>query len=93
MFKYKKYFKTRAEFDRLCPDPSKTNLDGNEFYTAVVHIEDTGEIYTHGRFYCESMTEDDVRLMCVQIFYSNVSTSTHNAEGIGNWDEEATVNT
>ena len=53
MAKTNKYvhFNTRAAFDTKCPNPSAA--EGNEFYYYTVFIKDTGEIYTHGKFYAK----------------------------------------
>ena len=64
MAKTNKYvhFNTRAAFDKKCPNPSAA--EGNEFYYYTVFIKDTGEIYTHGKFYGQNyfeLTYDEIK--------------------------------
>lgn len=75
MKKFRHYFKTRKEFDKICPNP----FDINDLYFCESYIEDTEEIYTHGKFYCESLTENDIDLICSE-FYIPIGGSTSTAE-------------
>lgn len=99
MEKFRHYFKTRKEFDRICPKP----FEMNDLYFCESYIKDTEEIYTHGKFYCASLTDSDIDLICSKYYIVENSTSTSStgsssssistAEvyGIGDWDEEANI--
>lgn len=72
------HFNTREAFDseleRLgITDPSAS--DGNDFYHYTVFIKDTGEIYTHGKFYQGDYSEikNDVESIKQNTYYFEVT--------------------